>query len=231
MKRLLNLFPKDSNKISLVVSIGFGALIFLITLASTRSLLIGGLVGAATAVIGYIGLIFGEKVGQKRHISIIRSSGFQKLRTLGFQVEEKNKYSGLTGAYNGYIFDIYFDWSTFVRSKVYKAVIFNVYFAPPVKSDDTIDHNKLKHLSEKYDVSYWSFKNYNFWWRARYIIMRNGVGLFNPSYKKLVKRMSLVTNIFKAEGLKPVDRNTITQRRNTDYLNNIPEIELYHGEK
>ncbi len=89
----------------------------------------------------------------------------------------------------------------------------------------------MKQLAEKHEVSKWSFKNYNFWWRDGNIIMRNGVGIMNPSHKKLLERMTIVLNILKSEGLKPIDRKTLEGWRRQDPMNNIPEIELYYEEQ
>lgn len=141
-----------------------------------------------------------------------------------------NDYKGLFGSFDGYIFDTYYDWSTYVKPKLDKAIVFNVYFMPPKNGSET-DHAKLIELSKKYDISNWSLKPYNFWWREGNIIMKNGVGVFNPSFKKLNKRMQIVVDILKNENLKPVDTITLNNWRKDFPMNNIPEIELYHKEK
>ncbi len=106
-----------------------------------------------------------------------------------------------------------------------------MHFEPPRLSNGQTDHEKMKQLAEKHEVSKWSFKNYNFWWRDGNIIMRNGVGIMNPSHKKLLERMTIVLNILKSEGLKPIDRKTLEGWRRQDPMNNIPEIELYYEEQ
>jgi hypothetical protein len=170
-----------------------------------------------------------ELLGKRRHYSIIESKGFQELMNSGFNIEEVNAYKGLSGIYNDYLFDIYYDWSTHVTPK--KAVVFNVYFIPPTLKSGETDHARLKTLSEKYDISIWSTKSYSFWWREGNIIMKNGVGIFNPSYKKLIKRMDIAVNILKTENLKPIDRKTLNTWRNASPMDNTPEMELYYKEK
>lgn len=231
MRNIFSLLPKDSKKLYAVISLGFAVVLFLLFALTTKNLLISLFFSIGIFLFTFITSIFDEILGKKRHYKILESNGFKELINRGFELVEKNQYIGLTGNFDSYIFDIYYDWSTFVRSKVYKAVIFNVYFEPPRLSNGQTDYDKMKQLAEKHEVSKWSFKNYNFWWRDGNIIMRNGVGIMNPSHKKLLERMTLVLNILKSEGLKPIDRKTLEEWRRQDPMNNIPEIVLYYEEK
>jgi len=230
MKRIFQFLPQESIKIYAIISLSVGLISFLAIALSSESLILNLVFSLGLTTFIFISCILGEFLGEKRHSKIIKSKAFKALITKGFKIDIKNNYHGLTGSYNGYIFDVYYDWSTFVRSKVYKAVIFNIYFLPPKNSNDTTDHNRLNIISEKHKISKWSFKKYIFLWRDGNLIMRNGVGVFNPSPKKLFGRMDLAIKILKSESLKPVDRKTLDELRQKDPMNNIPEIEVYFDE-
>lgn len=228
MRNLLSLLTKESKKIYACFSLGLGVLILVISAITTKSLFLSLFFSIGTSLITFIIIIFDEISGKMRHYKIIESNGFKELINKGFKLEKKNQYHGLTGKYEDYIFDIYFDWHTYVRNNVYKAVIFNVYFEPPRLPNGQTDISRMKQLAEKYEVSKWNFKNYNFWWRECNIVMRNGAVFMNPSQRKLLDRMTIVTNILKSEGLKPIDRKTLEEWRREDPLINIPEIILYN---
>lgn len=133
----------------------------------------------------------------------------------------------MTGNYKGYIFDIYYDWSTYVRSRFYRAIIFNVYFKPPLKSNRDVDEKILEDIAKRNHFSNWSMKNWNYWWKNDVLIMRNGVGLINPGFEKILKRMDLAVTILDNENLKPVDRATLESWRKQDPNSCVPEIITY----
>jgi hypothetical protein len=228
---LNKILPKSATMMYLVICLIMLVLGFLFLYFGTKDLLFSSASSVGFSTFVFLLCIIGETLGKKRHYTIIESKGFQELLNSSLNIEEVNAYKGLSGTYNGYLFDIYYDWSTHVRPKVNRAVVFNVYFIPPTLKSGETDHAKLKTLSEKYDISIWSSQSYTYWWREGNIIMKNGVGIFNPSYKKLIKRMDIVVNVLKTENLKPVDRKTLNTWRKASPLNNIPEIELYYKEK
>jgi len=230
MKRLLQFFPEDSVKIYGIISLSTGLISFLIFALSSESVMINLIFSIGLSSIIFISCLLDEFFGQKRHSKIIKSNAFKVLITKGFKIERKNNYWGLTGSYKGFIFDIYYDWSTYVRSKVYKAVIFNIYFLPPKNSNESTDLYRLNVISEKYKISKWSFKKYLYLWREGNVIMRNGVGIFNPTPKKIFKRMDIAINILKSEGLKPVDRKTLNDLRQENPMKYTPEINIYFEE-
>ena len=230
MKRILQLFPEDSKIQYAIISFVIGLISFLVFTLSSYSLKLNLVLSIGLTLFIFISSVLGDILGQNRHSKIINSNAFKALITKGFKVDVKNNYHGLTGSYKGYVFDIYYDWSTYVRPKVHKAVILNIYFLPPKNSNDSTDMNRLISLSEKYKISKWSFKKYIFLWRDGNVIMRNGVGLLNPSPRKLFERMELAINILKSEGLKPVDRKTLNEWRQEYPMSNTPEIEVYFEE-
>jgi hypothetical protein len=221
------IFPKSATMMYLVICLIIFILGFLFLYFNATNLFLSFFLSAGFSTIIFLLCIIGDLLGKKRHYSIIESTGFKELLNSNFNIEEVNAYRGLCGVYNGYLFDIYYDWSSPLKFKVDRVVVFNVYFIPPALNSGKTNHAKLKALSEKYDISIWSSQSYTYWWREGNIIMRNGVGIFNPSYKKLIKRMDIVVNILKTENLKPVDRKTLNIWRKASPMNNIPEIELY----
>ena len=147
---------------------------------------------------------------KKGYYTLIESSGFQQLTSLGFKVAELNNAKGLTGTYKGYIFDIYFDWSSVFNS----AYFFNVYFEAPTYSTRKIDYEPVKSFSREYGKSQFSLKGYDFWWHGEgTLIMRNAIGFFNPSFEKLKKRMDIAVQVLKDENLKPIDEETLKKYR------------------
>jgi hypothetical protein len=228
---LRKVFPKNATMMYLVISLILMAILFFFTYFNTKDLFLSSTLSVVFGILFFPLYIIGEILGKKRHYSIIESKSFKELLNSNFNIKEVNAYRGLSGVYNGYLFDIYYDWSSHVKFKVNRAVVFNVYFIPPVLNSGKTNHAKLKALSEKYDISIWSFKSYSFWWREGNIIMKNAVGIFNPSYKKLIERMDIVVNILKTEELKPVDKKTLNVWRKASSMDNIPEIELYHKQK
>jgi hypothetical protein len=57
--------------------------------------------------------------------------------------------------------------------------------------------------------------------------MRNGDGLINPGFEKILKRMDLAVTILDNENLKPVDRATLESWRKQDPNSCVPEIITY----
>lgn len=227
MRRILKYLPQDSTKLYFTLSFIFGLIIFLVIFVSSNNFNISVLFGLFIAIFTLTWSLIDERLGKQRHQSIINSEGFQSLIADGFKIENINDYWGVTGYYKGYIFDIYFDWSTIVKPKVYRALVFNVYFVPPTKSNGQTDHDHLRKLSVKYDVSKWSFKPWNFWWREGNIIMKVGIGVFNPKYEKIKKWMDVVVKILQDESLLPVDRQMLIQWRTQFPDSNVPEITTY----
>ncbi len=221
----------SSIGIYLLISLGFGLLFFLLLVWQLDSVRMSLGISAGFALLVFVWTLLDQFLGKKRHSTILKSKGFQVLLSQGFTVEQKADYHGLTGMQDTYIVDIYYDWDTYVKHRLYKAVIFNMYFHPPRFADGSTNPEKLKSLADTYDLSRSVFKSYNFWWRDGTLIMRNGVGIFNPSAKKLRKRLSIAVTILQSEGLLPVNRRTLDEWRETSPGEFVPEIELYPVEK
>lgn len=170
-------------------------------------------------------------LGYKRHFQIIESDGFKKLLLKGFKIERVNKYIGINGTYNNYLFDIYYDWNAITtNSKNTRALVLNIYFETPKLSNNETDHDSLKKMSEKYKNSYWTLipKTYIYRWREGNILMNNSVGLKNPSYEFITQRMDMIIELMKTEKLHPIEREKVIEMRNNKKLVNIPEIEVYY---
>ncbi len=203
MKKLLELLPDDTNKSSAVISLFIAVVLTLTVSIPSGDFVISGAMGFGCGLILFIWLVTGELLGQRRHHRILDTTGFLDLQQNGFEIEEKNQYKGLTGEFDGYIFDIYYDWAAYVLRKINRAVVFNVYFISPINLNGETDIEALETLSKKHEVSRWEFKNHNFWWRDGNLVMGKGIGVFNPSSRKLWKCMRMTTKILKSEGLKP----------------------------
>ena len=228
---LAKILPKNGTVLYAVVCFIMGVILFIVNYLSSKDALFSVVFSSGMMVFVFLFCILAETLGKKRHYSILESKGFQGLISRGFRIVELNEYKGLFGVYDSYLFDIYYDWSTFVRGNAGKAIIFNVYFIPPTLNSGKTDHARLKALSEKYNISNWKFKSYNFWWREGNIIMKNGVGVFNLSFEKMTRRMEIVLDILRAENLKPLDSQTLDSWRKEFPMSNIPEIELYYNKK
>ncbi|WP_284651100.1 hypothetical protein [Flavobacterium terrisoli] len=170
-----------------------------------------------------------NNLGHKRHKNIINSEGFQKLIFKGFKVEKVNDYIGITGVYNGFICDIYYDWQTFVKSKIGKAFVINIYFIPPKPLHEIYIANIdfIKTMKKKHAVSRWSFKSYDFDWQEGAIVIKNRLGFKNPSYEKIEEAIKIAIEILKKEELKPMNREDLTSIRNNFPYQSAPQILLY----
>ena len=227
IRTLIKYLPKDSNRQNFVLSAACGLFIFLIFYLAQTDLTISLGFGLFVFSFTLIWSLIDERLGEKRHRTILNSDAFQRLIAEGFKEENINDYYGITGIYKGYIFDIYYDWSTILKTRVYRAIVFNVYFNHPLKTSSQTNHKYLIKLSKKYDVSIWRFKPWNFWWREGNIIMKIGISVFNPKYDKLKKWMDTVVKVLQEENLQPVDRETLNGWRRKFPDNNVPEITTY----
>jgi hypothetical protein len=187
--------------------------------------MLSGMFSGGISILVFFILMTLEFLGRKRHHSIVKSRGFRALIQEGFQIKRVNEYSGITGIFEGYVFDIYFDWDTPIMTFSDKAFIFNVYFMPPLNEKGYINNSLLDSLAKKYDQGRFSY--FNYWWRPETVIMKNKVGFLNPTRNKLKKRMALVVSILQCERLKPLDRYVLEDLKKK-YPNQYgPEIECY----
>lgn len=223
LNRISKATYKTISGVSLSIAVFFSVALFF----SSKDTLMSLYIGLSFGLVIFIWSVMDELLGLRRHQRIVFSRGFSKLQTLGFVVEEKNRYRGLSGKFDDYNIDIYYDWSTYVRPRIYKAIVFNVYFIPVEKVNGEVDTEVLDELFEKYKVNRWSIKTHSFSWRNGHLIMRVGAGFMNPSYKKLRKHLRIAVDILKSERLSPADRKTIKQWRQEFPNYNVPEIITY----
>lgn len=207
--------------------------IFFMFLILTKNLFLSIIVFAVVFLFVLLLFKLTDNLGLKRHRNIINSEGFQELTLKGFKVEKVNDYIGITGDYNGYICDIYYNWQTFVKSKIGKAYVINVYFIPPKPLHEThnANHGFIMAMKKKYSVSRWSFKSYDFDWQEGAIVMNNRLGFKNPPFEKIQESIKMAVEILKKENLKPICREDLTLIRNNFPYQSAPQILLYHGEK
>lgn len=171
-----------------------------------------------------------EFYGYKRHCNIVESEAFRKLIQKGFSIERENDYIGINGVYKNYLFDIYYDWLTITNTRNSKAIVLNIYFDPPKFVNGETNHKLLEDISKRNITSTWSFKPYNFRWREGNIMMNNPVGIKNPNYDFVIKRMDLLIDILKKENLQPVEKSIVLERRETIKHALVPEIMVYFNE-
>ncbi len=89
MKYLFSLLPKDSKKLYAIISLGFGVVLFLIFILTTKNLLISLLFSIGISLFTFIASIFDEIFGKKRHYKILESNGFKELINKGFELQER----------------------------------------------------------------------------------------------------------------------------------------------
>ncbi len=221
---LLSLLPNESNKLNAVISAFFTVMIFIIMIFITTNFWYSLLISVCTSFFTFIWVTYDEKKRKKRHHKILKSNSFKELIFSGFKIEEKNQYKGLTGIFKEYIFDIYYDCQS------YKSVTFNVYYESSNQLYEQTDFVKLERLNAKYKPSTWGIIKYRFYWREGSIIMENYVGFKNLSHNQLLDRMTIVVNILKDEGFKPINRNTLEEWRKQYPMYYTPLPELYYEE-
>jgi hypothetical protein len=209
------------------ICLGFSILVFAFSYWK-EDLQTSIILSAAMFAIIFPAIILSEVLGRKKHHSIIESKAFRELILSGFRVEEINDYKGLTGAYKNYIFDIYYDWNTYVRKSSQRAFVFNVYFKSPDLPQEALDDFFVS-LEKKYKPGMWSNRNYIFVWRDGFVCMRNGIPLFSPSAAKIKEQMNKVIEVLIAENLSPIDRKRLTLLREEYPGYYIPDIETYNA--
>lgn len=221
-KKILN---SDLGRISLIT-----IPLFFIFFAVNKNFLLSFLVSIFIFSYTLFTIKWSKSKGMKRHQNIINSQGFQQLILKGFKVEKVNEYSGITGVYDEYICDIYYDWSTFVLSQITKAWIINIYFIPPKPLDkiNNANYDFIMAMRKKYRISRWSFKSYGFDWREGAIIMKNSIGSKNPSFEKIEEALKIAIDILKKENLKPISREDLMYIRNNFPYQSVPWISTYH---
>ena len=168
-----------------------------------------------------------DNTGYKRHCNIVDSEAFRKLIQNGFSIERENDYVGINGIYKNYLFDIYYDWLTVSNNKNSRAIVLNVYFDPPKFVNGETNHELLEEISKRNITSTWSLKPYNFRWREGNLMMNNTVGLKNPNYEFIVKRMDLLIDILKRENLQFVEKSIVLEKRKVIKHALVPEILVY----
>ncbi|MCD4791686.1 MAG: hypothetical protein K8R54_00505 [Bacteroidales bacterium] len=175
---------------------------------------------------GIIWAVLDTLSGKRRHSNIFRTKAIKKLIRNGFVIEKINKYTGVIGIYKGYIFQIYFDWDTYVGYKANSGIVFNVFYNPPLTDHNEIDTGKIDELHKKYKFNKWSTLRYSYRFRKYNVLMKNASAIYMMPYFQLEKRMDMVVDILVKENL-----NTITLRevqklleRNLDYG---PEVSYY----
>ncbi|SFB11001.1 hypothetical protein SAMN05660845_1658 [Flavobacterium swingsii] len=223
---------KSELKEEIIISFYFNIPISVITYLTTKNLLISLI---AFCLITFFVISFGlltKKLGYKRHCEIIESESFKKLISLGFKVEKVNKYRGITGNYKGFIFDIYYDWLTYVDRNRSSALIFNVYFERIETEQNIINHKKLTELNTKYANSKWSLLpcKYLIIWRNGNIIMKTPIIINKLTSDFIIKKMNVAIEILKTENLQPVNELKISEWRKEDEYVNTPEILVYRKE-
>ena len=194
---------------------------------STKQLFVSLVIYIVLTVFIAIWSYLEEDAGYKRHCNIIQSEAFRKFLDNGFSIEKENEYVGINGVYRNYLFDIYYDWLTVSNSKNSRAIVLNIYFDPPKLNNGETNHKLLEEISERNITSRWSFKPYNFRWREGNVMMNNTVGLKNPSYDFITKRMDLLINILIKENLKPAEKSIVIERRQVNKNALVPEILVY----
>lgn len=204
--------------------------IFLLSLVVTQKILPSILFFIILFSFVHLWSMADKNLGIKRHRNIINSKGFQKFISKGFKVEKVNKYTGITGVYEGYICDIYYHWETSVRNRVGKADLISIYFTPPkpLHKIHCANYNFIMKMREKYRISPWSFKKYDFDWNEGAIVIRNVAGIKNPSFEKIEERIKIGIDILKKENLKPINREELDFIRANYPYQSVPQIMLYH---
>lgn len=221
------ILPKNPIAQYFVIGLYIGIFQFLIFLLFTQNLTTSLFIAIVTVIFAAIGSLINDLLGKTRHKKIIQSKAFLQLINQGFKVEEKKGYYGLTGTHSNYIFDIYYDWSTYLDDKIRRALVFNFYFKSPLDDNSQPDHSLLENIAKKHDASRNFGIDFNFWWREDTLIMKNKIGLFNPSFEKIMERMDIAVKLLQSENLQPLDRKSLEQTRMKDPLACIPEIETY----
>ncbi|ANQ51481.1 hypothetical protein MY04_4137 [Flammeovirga sp. MY04] len=216
----------SSFKTNFYVSFGIAAIMGLLLFIQTTNALISGIL---TLILGTLSFIFGyvgDYLGEKRHYSVINSNGFLGLINDGFRVEKKERYVGLTGTYNGYIVDIYYDWSTVVKPRVHKAFVINFYFQP-IKGSDEFKDDIYNQFVDRHKVSNFGFYPHQYWWKDGMLSVKIGATMWNPSRKKLIKYLEKGSEILQKERLRPLEKEALRQHREEYPYHLVPEIDLY----
>ena len=207
-----------------------GIILSLIVYLTTNNLKLSIVVLSATISFMIIWSRLTKHFGYKRHKSIINSDGFQSLIRNGFKIEQRNNYIGITGEYEDYICDIYYDWQTFVRSGLHKAIVIVVYFTPPkpLHKIHCANYDFLIKMQTKYNKGYpLGYGNYSLYWQDGAIHLSSAVYLSNPSKVKIENAIKKIVGILKNENLEPINRMELNKIRNTFKYQSVPEISLY----
>ncbi len=206
--------------------------IFFISLIFTKKLLLSFFIFIILFAVVYFQMKWDDNRGIKRHKSIIDSDGFKRFLSKGFRVEKHNDYVGITGVYDEYISDIYYDWMVFIKSNITKGIVINIYFIPPkpIHEHNNANYNFIMEMREKHEVSRWSFKKYDFDWQEGALMVKLRVGFKNPSYEIIEEALKKGLEIVKQENLKPITREELIQIRNNFPYQSIPRITIYYDE-
>jgi hypothetical protein len=220
---------KSELKEEIITSFYFNIPLSLITYFATKNLLFSIII---FFLISFLVISFGlltKNMGYKRHCEIIESESFKKLISLGFKVEKVNEYRGITGNYKGFVFDIYYDWLTYVDRNRSSALIFNVYFERIETEQNAINRKKLNELNAKYTNSKWNLLpcKYLVIWRNGNLIMKTPVILKKLTSDFILEKMNIAVEILKTENLQPVNELKISEWRKEDEFVNTPEILVY----
>jgi len=224
------------NKLSSILEndikifIGIGIFLSLIFLLITNDLKVSIVVLLASIIFMIIWSSLIKYFGYKRHKNIIKSDGFQDLIRKGFKIEQINKYIGLTGEYEGYICDIYYNWETFVMSGLSKAIVVVIYFTPPkpLHKVHCANYEFLIKVKSKYNKGLpLGFGDYSLYWQEGALHVSSRVWLRNPNKNKIENRIKKIIGILKNENLQPINRTDLTNIRNNFKFQSVPEISLY----
>jgi hypothetical protein len=205
--------------------------IFFISLFVTKKLILSFFVFIILFALVYFQMKWDDNRGVKRHKTIIDSDGFRRFLSKGFKVEKYNNYIGITGVYDGYICDIYYDWMILIKSNITKGILINIYFISPkpIHEYNNANYDFIMEMKEKHKVSRWSFKNHDFDWQEGALMVKLKVGFKNPSYEIIEEALKTGIEIVKQENLNPIIREELMHIRNDYPYQSIPRISMYYN--
>lgn len=173
-----------------------------------------------------------DQADKRKHKKVLSSKLFQQLLGAGFEVEEQKDYKGLIGERNQTAFRIYYDWTKLTNGFLSFGDIAIIAYYEPLVTDfekGIVNEDILNSLNQNYKISIWKSERTFSQFAPAFFIRHLNYYPFTKTDSVIVE-LEKISALIKANGLTPVDKNTLLVRQKEFGYNYAPPIETFEME-